>query len=296
MAKTIYSIKTPDGNPVRAEEAWKDSDGNLLNKKVTTDTAQTITGAKTFSSQVIASGGVKTDKVTSTNGTEVLAYDGTTTALKGKATRPTYNGGDLALKSDVNAASDYHFFCQNEELPLLFNNVSFFYGKKLYVHNGKILTIANDIFAGCPADVVYIDSIGSSTKMQGTFARRGNPMPGAIGNVFDTSKVTSIYALFRQNVAITTIPAFDFSSVTLADAAFYNATGITSMLFTGMKVSFDIHWSTKMDQAALRVVIDNLADVSELGTSPTLTLGSTLLAKLTADDITTANNKGWNLA
>ena len=35
MAKTIYSIKTPDGNPVRAEEAWKDANGGLLTAKAT---------------------------------------------------------------------------------------------------------------------------------------------------------------------------------------------------------------------------------------------------------------------
>lgn len=33
--KTVYAIKTPDGNPVRAEEAWKDAEGNPLTKKAT---------------------------------------------------------------------------------------------------------------------------------------------------------------------------------------------------------------------------------------------------------------------
>lgn len=41
------------------------------------------------------------DDLTATDGQELVSWDGTTTALKGKADRPTYNGGDLALKSDV---------------------------------------------------------------------------------------------------------------------------------------------------------------------------------------------------
>ena len=33
--KKVYAIKTPSGDPVRAEEAWKDSNGNLLTQKAT---------------------------------------------------------------------------------------------------------------------------------------------------------------------------------------------------------------------------------------------------------------------
>ena len=34
-SKKVYAIKTPDGNPVRAEEAWKDANGGLLTAKAT---------------------------------------------------------------------------------------------------------------------------------------------------------------------------------------------------------------------------------------------------------------------
>lgn len=33
--KKVYAIKTPDGNPVRCEEAWKDAQGDLLTNKAT---------------------------------------------------------------------------------------------------------------------------------------------------------------------------------------------------------------------------------------------------------------------
>ena len=112
MAK-IYSIKTPSGNPVRAEEAWKDSDGNLLNKKATIDTAQTITGQKTFSQPV------KADEIDNANGNALVRYKATEgknvfggvnydNVLMGKSDRPFYskdgsdfNGSEMALKSDV---------------------------------------------------------------------------------------------------------------------------------------------------------------------------------------------------
>ena len=44
---------------------------------------------------------LKADDITATDGQELMSWDGTTTALKGNADRPSYNGGDLALKSDV---------------------------------------------------------------------------------------------------------------------------------------------------------------------------------------------------
>ena len=298
--KTIYRMKTPSGDPVRVEEAWKDSDGNLLNKKVTTDTAQTITGAKTFSSQVIATGGVKTDKVTSTDGTEVLSYNGTTTALKGKADRPTYNGSNIALQDDFN---DVVFFVQTGDALSMFantpyskiGNLTYFKNKTIYVFNGKIATKASWAFCGIPCKKVVIDSIGSTTVLDNSFQNNAGYMPSAV-EVFDTSKVTSVDGMFKENRNISEIPAFDFSAVESANYFCYNCKSLRKFRPTGLKVSFNISYSTQFTAEELRLVIDNVADVSSTGTTQTLTLGSTNLAKLNADDITTANNKGWTLA
>ena len=60
-----------------------------------------------------------------------------------------------------------------------------------------------------------------------------------------------------------------------------------------MAVNFDIHWSTKMEREALLEVINNLATVTS---TRTLTMGSTLKAKLTDDDIAIATAKGWTIA
>jgi hypothetical protein len=52
---------------------------------------------------------------------------------------------------------------------------------------------------------------------------------------------------------------------------------------------------TNLNRASLRAVINGLADLT--GQTPkTLTLGATLLAKLTEEDIAIATNKNWTIA
>ncbi len=111
--KTIYRMTTPDGNPVRVEEAWKDASGEALTEKVNKADAQTITGAKTFSSPI------KTEEIDNTSGNAMLRNKSTEDAIvlgssakkaviMGSGDRPTYSkdgsdftGSELALKSDV---------------------------------------------------------------------------------------------------------------------------------------------------------------------------------------------------
>lgn len=239
---------------------------------------------------------LRSDDLTATDGQELVSWDGTTTALKGKATRPTYNGGDLALKSDVNAVSDVHFFVQTGDMK------NYFYGhnnalnmKNLYVHFGDKITNANSMFRGTTFNSIDIDSVGTATDLACMFYAVRN---ATSISAFKMTKATDVREMFAWSQFIT-IPALDFSSVP-AGSYHYNfskgCTALTSFLATGIHFSFDLSESTNLDQAALRVVIDNLGDMTDTGKTATLTLGSTLLAKLTADDITTANNKGWNLA
>jgi surface protein len=56
--------------------------------------------------------------------------------------------------------------------------------------------------------------------------------------------------------------------------------------------------NTIIDRASLRAVINGLADVTDqpAESRPTLTLGTTLMAKLKDEDIAIVTNKGWNLA
>ena len=111
--------------------------------------------------------------------------------------------------------------------------------------------------------------------------------------LFNTSKVTNMGSMFSNCSSLTTIPQLDTSKATNMNYMFYGCTSLTSIKMKNMSTSFDIHWSTKMEREALVEVLNNLATVTS---TKTLTLGSTLLAKLTDTDKAIATNKGWTLA
>ena len=85
----------------------------------------------------------------------------------------------------------------------------------------------------------------------------------------------------------------DTSNVTDMDSMFSNCSNLESIHMHGMKVSFDIHASTKFTREALVEILNNLATVT---TSKTLYMGSTNLAKLTDADKAIATGKGWRLS
>ena len=111
--------------------------------------------------------------------------------------------------------------------------------------------------------------------------------------LLNTSKVNDMYGTFFRCNELTSIPALDVSNVNNFDNAFYGCSNLESIEMTGMKVSFDIHWSTKLTREALVVILNNLATVS---TSKKLTMGAENLAKVTEEDKLIATNKGWTLA
>ena len=63
----------------------------------------------------------------------------------------------------------------------------------------------------------------------------------------------------------------------------------------GMKVSFNLSNSTLLSESELVKIFNNLADLTN-SSSQTLTLGTTLLAKLTDEEKSIATNKNWTLA
>ena len=64
-------------------------------------------------------------------------------------------------------------------------------------------------------------------------------------------------------------------------------------ILKGIKVSTQLDLSTKLNRASLRALINGLAEVE---TTQTLTLGATLKAKLTEEDIAIAVGKNWSIA
>lgn len=108
-----------------------------------------------------------------------------------------------------------------------------------------------------------------------------------------TSNLTSMYQFFYYSSNLKEVGLFDTSNVTNMSGMFSSCTSLTEIHMKNMAVNFDIHWSTKMEREALLEVINNLATVTS---TRTLTIGSTLKAKLTDDDIAIATAKGWTIA
>ena len=113
--------------------------------------------------------------------------------------------------------------------------------------------------------------------------------------LLDTSKVTDMRYMFNGCSNLTTIPQLDTSKVTNMRYMFYNCANIEQIHMIHISTDLDISSCTKMEREALLEVLGNLKDLTGL-TSKKLTLGSTLLAKLTEEDKLIATNKNRTLA
>ena len=111
----------------------------------------------------------------------------------------------------------------------------------------------------------------------------------------DSSKVTNMYSMFYYCSKLTTIPQLDTSKVTNLNFIFNACRSLETIHMFNMKVSFDISSSTKFTREALLEIINNCYDLTTLGKTETLTMGSTNLAKLTDEDKAIATAKGWTL-
>lgn len=132
----------------------------------------------------------------------------------------------------------------------------------------------------------------------------------------NTEKVTSMYYSFANCSNLTDIAELDGSSITNIYGIFYQSASVTN--FIGLKdlgkaytqktqnysnYSFDLTPCVLLTYDSLINIIDNLYDlnltydVANGGTlyMQTLKLGSTNLAKLTAEEIAIATAKGWNV-
>ena len=109
----------------------------------------------------------------------------------------------------------------------------------------------------------------------------------------NTSKVTNMKSMFYSCYSLTTVPALDTSKVANMSNMFQGCSNLKSILMTGMKVSFNISYSTKFEQTDLVTILNNLATVTN---TKNLIMGATNLAKLTEEDKAIATNKGWTLA
>ena len=113
---------------------------------------------------------------------------------------------------------------------------------------------------------------------------------------FDTGKVTSMVYTFYDCRSLTSLDlsGFDTGEVTIMNNMFYGCSNLIS-LDSMQNISANLDLSkTVLNVTSLLDVIDNLATFQNQSFR-TLTLGSTLLAKLSEDQIAIATNKGWTV-
>ena len=111
---------------------------------------------------------------------------------------------------------------------------------------------------------------------------------------FNTAKVTDMNYMFSDCSGLTSLnlSGFDTGRVTNMSSMFKTCSGLIELdSMQNISTNLDLS-TTKLDATSLLDVIDNLLTVT---TNPTLTLGSTLLAKLTENQIAIAVNKGWTV-
>lgn len=127
----------------------------------------------------------------------------------------------------------------------------------------------------------------------------------------DTSNVTSMDYMFYRCKNLISIPQLDLSKVTEVSQMFYSCFALTTLggfQNLGMAYSANISANysyytlvlsvcTKLTHDSLMNVINGLYDIKTKGCNPQqLILGSVNLAKLTAEEIAIATNKGWTVS
>lgn len=85
---------------------------------------------------------------------------------------------------------------------------------------------------------------------------------------------------------------------TWSSTSFQHATGLINMTVTGVigTNNFNVSYCTKLTHDSLMSIINCLKDYSGSGTTYTVTLGTTNLAKLTNEEKAIATERGWTLA
>ena len=128
---------------------------------------------------------------------------------------------------------------------------------------------------------------------------------------FDTSNVTTMYAMFQYCQNLITVPKLNASKVVIIANIFGNCNNLTNLgglenlgqaydpTKSANYSSYTLYLSTsnKLTHDSLMNVINNLYDIKSKGCNPqSLVLGSTNLSKLTSEEIAIATNKGWNVS
>lgn len=143
------------------------------------------------------------------------------------------------------------------------------------------------------------------------------------GVVLDTSALTALTGIFDRT-SFSHLPFVDFTNATACGTTgpfeyceqlvtidgirmaettpinryFVRCGELVNVTFEGVigQNGLNVSWSTKLSHDSLMSIINCLKDYSGTGTTKTVTLGATNLAKLTTAEKAVATQKGWTLA
>ena len=108
---------------------------------------------------------------------------------------------------------------------------------------------------------------------------------GGTANMFYTTTLTTI-----ENMIL-------YENKALSSSTFTNCKNLANLTISGViAFNFTVSACTKLTHDSLMSIINHLKDYSGTGTTHTLTLGTTNLAKLTDEEKAIATEKGWTLA
>ena len=155
------------------------------------------------------------------------------------------------------------------------------------------VTNMGDMFYGC-SNLTTVPSLNTSNVTDMSYMFRNCTNLTSIP-LLNTSNVTDMSFMFDYCTNLTTVPSLNTSNVTDMSYMFRNCTNLTKISMLNIGADLDISSCTKMEKEAIVEVLNNLKDLSGQ-TSKTLTLGSTLLVKLTTTDKLIATNKNWVLS
>ena len=114
----------------------------------------------------------------------------------------------------------------------------------------------------------------------------------------NTQKVENTVNMFYKCESLVSVPLYDFGGVRVSGYEFYNCYKLENLGgFKNLKFPLKLSSSDRLTVESLMNVINNLYDFVGNGesTTRTLTLGTTNLNKLTAEQKAVATNKGWVL-
>ena len=253
------------------------------------------------------------------NGVEIFGVQGKAKVSDVKITNASYlfyNGYRLDYLNEILSA------CENTtEAKNMFSNCSSLTDLDLSNFNTTNVTIMDSMFSGC-SRLVNLDLSNFNTTNVTIMNYMFNGCSSLVNldlSNFNTSKLTNMTFMFNgcKNLVDLNLSSFDVINVVSVDYMFYNCKNLTNLksfknLGKGYtqktnnynKYKLDLSYSTLLTHESLMDVINNLYDLNlaynvagggKLYTQA-LVLGSTNIAKLTAEEIAIATNKGFNIS